>query len=84
MKVSALTYFSDNITTVELAEHVKRFADHDSNPGCLLLSRGEQPQAFGVAKFDSNGNIIDIIEKPGNPPQTLPLVTYLMMSNFGI
>ena len=34
-----LIYFSDNITTVELAEHVKRFTDHDSNPGCLLLSR---------------------------------------------
>ena len=69
-----LIYFSDNITTVELAEHVKRFADYDSNPGCLLLSRDENnPQAFGVAKFDSDGDIIDIIEKPDNPPSNIAI-----------
>lgn len=69
-----LIYFSDNITTVELAEHVKRFADHDSNPGCLLLSRDENnPQAFGVAKFDSDGDIIDIIEKPDSPPSNIAI-----------
>ena len=69
-----LIYFSDNITTVELAEHVKRFTDHDSNPGCLLLSRDEKnPEAFGVAKFDNDGNIIDIIEKPENPPSNIAI-----------
>lgn len=69
-----LIYFSDNITTVELAEHVKRFTDHDSNPGCLLLSRDEKnPEAFGVAKFDSDGNIIDIIEKPEDPPSNIAI-----------
>ncbi len=69
-----LIYFSDNITTVELAEHVKQFADHDSNPGCLLLSRDEKnPQTFGVAKFDGDGNIIDIIEKPDDPPSNIAI-----------
>ncbi len=69
-----MIYFSDNITTVELAEHVKRFVDRDSNPGCLLLSRDEKnPQAFGVAEFDSDGNIIDIVEKPENPPSHIAI-----------
>ena len=69
-----LVYFSDNITTIELAEHVEKFTKHDSNPGCLLLSRDEeQPQAFGVAKFDPDGKIIDIVEKPENPPSNVAI-----------
>ena len=69
-----LVYFSDNITTIELAEHVEKFTKHDSNPGCLLLSRDEeQPQAFGVAKFDRDGKIIDIVEKPKNPPSNVAI-----------
>ena len=69
-----LIYFSDNITTIELEEKVKKFTDHRSNPGCILLSRDEEsPQAFGVAKFDGDGKIIDIIEKPENPPSNIAI-----------
>ena len=69
-----LVYFSDNITTIELAEHVERFTTQETNPGCLLLSRDEEkPHAFGVAKFDTNGNIIDIVEKPDNPPSNIAI-----------
>ena len=69
-----LVYFSDNITTIELREHVEKFTKHDSNPGCLLLSRDEeQPQAFGVAKFDGDGKIVDIVEKPENPPSNVAI-----------
>ena len=69
-----LIYFSDNITTIELEENVKKFTDHSSNPGCILLSRDEEsPHAFGVAQFDDDGNIIDIIEKPENPPSNIAI-----------
>ena len=69
-----LVYFSDNITTIELAEHVGRFTTQETNPGCLLLSRDEEkPHAFGVAKFDANGNIIDIVEKPDEPPSNIAI-----------
>ena len=69
-----LVYFSDNITTIELAEHVERFTAQETNPGCLLLSRDEEnPHAFGVAKFDTNGNIIDIVEKPDDPPSNIAI-----------
>ena len=40
----------------------------------MLLSRDEeQPQAFGVAKFDADGKIIDIVEKPENPPSKVAI-----------
>ena len=69
-----LVYFSDNITTIELSKHVENFAAAETNPGCLLLSRDEErPHAFGVAKFDNEGRIIDIVEKPDNPPSNIAI-----------
>lgn len=69
-----MIYFSDNITTLELKEYVDEFRSAEKNPGCILLARKENhPQAFGVAKLDDNGDIIDIVEKPENPPSNLAI-----------
>lgn len=69
-----LIYFSDNITTIELSEYVESFRLAETNPGCILLSREEEnPNAFGVAKFDENGNIVDIVEKPESPPSNIAI-----------
>ena len=69
-----LIYFSDNITTVEMAETVERFISSESNPGCVLLAREEvNPQAFGVAVMGDGGKVIDIVEKPINPPSNLAI-----------
>ena len=69
-----LIYFSDNITTIELSDYVDSFRQAETNPGCILLSREEEnPNAFGVAKFDENGNIIDIVEKPESPPSNIAI-----------
>ncbi|MDC0340954.1 sugar phosphate nucleotidyltransferase [Candidatus Poseidoniaceae archaeon] len=69
-----LIYFSDNITTVEMAETVERFISSESNPGCVLLAREEKnPQAFGVAVMGDGGKVIDIVEKPKNPPSNLAI-----------
>ena len=69
-----MIYFSDNITTLELKEYVDEFRAAELNPGCILLARKEnQPQAFGVAKLDENGTIIDIVEKPEVPPSNLAI-----------
>lgn len=37
----------------------------------LLLKEVPDPQRFGVAKFDDNGKIIEIIEKPADPPSNM-------------
>ena len=69
-----LIYFSDNITTIELSDYVDSFRQAETNPGCILLSREENnPNAFGVAKFDKNGNIVDIVEKPESPPSNIAI-----------
>lgn len=69
-----LIYFSDNITTVELAEEVRTFSSAEHPPGCVLLARQEaNPQAFGVAVFGSNDEVVDIVEKPENPPSNLAI-----------
>lgn len=69
-----LIYFSDNITTIELSEYVDSFRQAETNPGCILLSREEEnPNAFGVAKFDENGDIVDIVEKPESPPSNIAI-----------
>ena len=69
-----LIYFSDNITTIELSEYVDLFRQAEKNPGCILLSREEEnPNAFGVAKFDENGDIVDVVEKPESPPSNIAI-----------
>jgi len=69
-----MIYFSDNITTVEFDNLVREFNKAKQPPGCLLLAREEaNPQAFGVAVLDDDGNIIDVVEKPENPPSNLAI-----------
>tara|TARA_B100000768_G_scaffold22580_1_gene20125 strand:+ start:274 stop:1023 length:750 start_codon:yes stop_codon:yes gene_type:complete len=69
-----LVYFSDNITTVELDQDVANFEQAEQAPGCVLLARNEKnPEAFGVAVLDENGEVVDIVEKPKNPPSNLAI-----------
>ena len=83
-KLSPPIYFSDNITTMELKGEVEVFSQAENPPGCLLLAREEaNPQAFGVAVFDDSNNIIDIVEKPTNPPSNMAIGgIYLYDENF--
>jgi glucose-1-phosphate thymidylyltransferase len=69
-----MIYFSDNITTVEFHELIQEFNEAILPPGCLLLAREEEnPQAFGVAVLDGDRKIIDVVEKPENPPSNLAI-----------
>ena len=50
------------------------FSEAEAPPGCVLLAREEEhPQAFGVAVLDESGSIIDVVEKPENPPSNLAI-----------
>ena len=69
-----LIYFSDNITTIELGDTISEFSAASAPPGCVLLAREEEsPQAFGVAVLDEDGALIDVVEKPENPPSNLAI-----------
>ena len=63
-----IIWFSDNITNIELKTEIDEFSN-----GALLLTREvENPQDFGVAVFE-NGVIVDVVEKPNNPPSNLAI-----------
>tara|TARA_B100001113_G_scaffold352711_2_gene354853 strand:- start:200 stop:946 length:747 start_codon:yes stop_codon:yes gene_type:complete len=69
-----MVYFSDNITTLEFNKQVEVFEQAEEAPGCLIIAREEpNPQAFGVAVFDDEGAICDIVEKPDSPPSNLAI-----------
>lgn len=69
-----LLYFSDNITTIELTDAVQRFIESDEAPGCALIGRiVDDPERFGIAVFDDNHNLVDIVEKPENPPSSFAI-----------
>jgi glucose-1-phosphate thymidylyltransferase len=68
-----LVYFSDNITTANLVDEVEEWRTSE-RPGCLLLGRAvDDPRPFGVGLFDESGTLIDIIEKPENPPSEIAI-----------
>ena len=69
-----LVYFSDNITTLELKETVDQFASSPTPPGCVLLAREEEhPESFGVGVLNTEHELVDIVEKPANPPSNLAI-----------
>lgn len=82
-----MLYFADNITTYDFQEDVNNFIQSDYGPGTILLARKvDNPQDFGVCEFDQNGEfIINIIEKPNNPPSNLAIGgIYLFDESFWI
>ena len=63
-----LIWFADNLTNLNLRLEVENF-----DSGCVLLAREvSEPSAFGVVKY-LEGKIVDIIEKPENPPSNIAI-----------
>ena len=57
-----------------MKQYVDDFQTIEKNPGCVLLARKEDnPHSFGVAKLNDRQEIIDIVEKPKNPPSNLAI-----------
>lgn len=60
-------YLSDNIIVGSITHLVDAF--YESNHDCMLaLSKVPDPERFGVPVFDADGTLIDVLEKPENPP----------------
>lgn len=60
-------YLSDNILLGSLKDMVEEFSKgkHD----CMLtLSEVKDPERFGVPVFDADNILVDVLEKPSNPP----------------
>jgi len=68
-----LMYLGDNLVKDGVADVVAAFESGRAN--CqILLSRVDDPTAFGVAELDDDGAVLRLIEKPDDPPSDLALV----------
>jgi glucose-1-phosphate thymidylyltransferase len=79
-------YLGDNMLQQNLREFVDAFTKarheqqvlgHDDRlppVAQILLAHVDDPKQFGVAAFDGHGDIVQLVEKPANPPSDLALV----------
>lgn len=72
-----LFYLSDNIVVDSLKPFFNNFWA-ERNDCRLLLTRVPDPERSGVARFDERGKLVEIIEKPPQPPTNL-IMTGIML-----
>ncbi len=63
-------YLSDNIILGSLKPLIDQF-QNDSADCMLAFSKVSDPERFGVPIFDQQGILVDVVEKPSNPPNNL-------------
>jgi len=66
-------YLGDNILKDGLGDLIKQFQTHKPN-ALILLTEVLNPQEFGVAVVNENGDVKRLVEKPKKPPSNLALV----------
>jgi glucose-1-phosphate thymidylyltransferase len=71
-------YLGDNLLEQDLAAFVKAFEEarqSDDPPAAqILLKQVPDPQRFGIATLDADGHVVQLVEKPTEPPSDLALV----------
>ncbi len=71
-------YLGDNLLEQDLSAFAAAFeaARAGSEPPVaqILLKRVPDPHRFGIATLDADGNVIELVEKPDDPPSDLALV----------
>jgi glucose-1-phosphate thymidylyltransferase len=68
-----VVYLGDNLLKGGISEHVRSFGSSESE-AMVLLTKVSEPERFGVAKFDENGKLEALVEKPKKPPSPYALV----------
>lgn len=70
---SFVVHLGDDLLKGGIKKFVEEFKD-STYDGMVLLSKVKDPERFGVAEFDSNGNLIRLVEKPKKPPSQYALI----------
>ena len=68
-----VVYLGDNILKDGILDLVESFQNGEYAAG-ISLQRVENPQQFGVADLDVDDNVVELIEKPDEPPSNLALI----------
>ena len=68
-------YLGDNLLEQGLEMFVNAFESDPSDAAAqILLHRVPDPQRFGVAELNDDGEVVRLVEKPADPPSDLALV----------
>jgi glucose-1-phosphate thymidylyltransferase len=70
-------YLGDNILREGIVNNVNEFKESKVDAS-ILLCEVKNPERFGVARMDENGNVVQLVEKPKEPPSSLALVGVYM------
>jgi len=70
-------FLGDNVIQGGISGLVDQFAASDWNSQ-IVLTRVSHPEQYGVAKLDEAGHIVQLVEKPKQPPSDLALVGIYM------
>ena len=66
-------YLGDNLIEDDLKPFFAAFKEQNLD-ALILLRKVSNPSAFGVAKVDEQGRVLQLVEKPKVPPSNLALV----------
>ncbi len=72
-------YLGDNLLEQDLGRFVHEFEQARSSDAVppaaqILLKQVPDPHRFGIAELDAHGNVVQLVEKPADPPSDLALV----------
>jgi len=67
-----VVYLGDNLLKGGIKKFVNAFKESDLD-GMILLCGVKNPERFGVAKFDEKKRLVQLVEKPKEPPSNYAL-----------
>ena len=68
-----VVYLGDNLLQYGIGKYMRKFEKGEYD-GYILLKEVEDPTRFGIAKFDEKGKLVDVIEKPKQPPSNYAII----------